>query len=278
MRRRKRFAEGGAGRSDRPAVTNLRPFVLPILILILSLASAHTHSCTRVYLAWRGWGGAKRVARVATVRAHTSTRESASIFPSRCPYTPSHPRTHVVPRSFGHPAHCSCALPPPSSPRATPFPSAPYCQEIFVTESRVVSLGEQATPKVSRLSGPAAPSIRATIIGQLKPGESVRVTCHPIIIRCPRGGSTTYPRDRAWVAVTTNSGNTVARVAACARGRGRRAAAGRREGEIGREHGWRRRARREGRRGVGSRSGRKGFAAEGQKESVRGRERGREGG
>lgn len=81
---------------------------------------------------------------------------------------------------------------------------APSCQEIFVTESRVVSLGEQATPKVSRLSGPAAPSIRATIIGQLKPGESVRVTCHPIIIRCPRGGSTTYPRDRVWVAETNS--------------------------------------------------------------------------
>lgn len=69
-----------------------------------------------------------------------------------------------------------------------------------------MSLGEQATPKVSRLSGPAAPSIRATIIGQLKPGESVRVTCHPIIIRCPRGGSTTYPRDRVWVAETNSNG------------------------------------------------------------------------
>ena len=44
----------------------------------------------------------------------------------------------------------------------------------------------------------AAPtSIRATIIGQLKPAESVRVTWHPIIIRYPRGGSTTtYPRDQ----------------------------------------------------------------------------------
>lgn len=38
--------------------------------------------------------------------------------------------------------------------------------------------------------------VRATIIGQLKPAESVRVTWHPIIIRYPRGGSTTYPPDQ----------------------------------------------------------------------------------
>lgn len=199
----------------------------------------------------------------ANVRAHTSTRESASIFPSRYPYTPCHPRTHVVPRSLGHPAHCSRVPPLFSPPRATPFSSAPYCQEIFVTESRVVSLGEQATPKVSRLSGPAAPSIRATIIGQLKPGESVRVTCHPIIIRCPRGGSTTYPRDRAWVAVTTNSGNTGARGGGVrARGRAKgssREARGRDWSKAWLEvrAGW------EGERRVGSQNGRKGFVAEG---------------
>jgi len=119
-------------------------------------------------------------------------RSSLLDVPSAHPRVPR-PRFSVVSRS-----------PPPSPPPPAPIRAAPSCQEIFVIESRVVSLGEQATPKVSRLSGPAAASIRATIIGQLKPGESVRVTCHPIIIRCPRGGSTTYPRDRAWVAVATN--------------------------------------------------------------------------
>lgn len=136
--------------------------------------------------------------RTSTVRAlfaHISTRDpldlpfSMSMHPLSLPFRPLFP----IPASFPW---------IPRSARAL----APSCQEIFVTESRVVSLGEQATPKVSRLSGPAAPSIRATIIGQLKPGESVRVTCHPIIIRCPRGGSTTYPRDRAWVAETNSTG------------------------------------------------------------------------
>lgn len=153
------------------------------------------------------------MARVANVRARTHRRAKAPRSSLLDAHTPLLTRAHMSSPAL------SVTLPtapvpsrrPLSPPSATPFPSAPYCQEIFVTESRVVSLGEQATPKVSRLSGPAAPSIRATIIGQLKPGESVRVTCHPIIIRCPRGGSTTYPRDRARVAVTTNSGNTVAR-------------------------------------------------------------------
>lgn len=143
--------------------------------------------------------------------AHIDARKRLDL-PFSMPIHPFSPAHTCRPPLFRPP--CPLLLCPPAAlfpPERPPFPSAPYCQEIFVTESRVVSLGEQATPKVSRLSGPAAPSIRATIIGQLKPGESVRVTCHPIIIRCPRGGSTTYPRDRAWVAVTTNSGNTVAR-------------------------------------------------------------------
>lgn len=121
-------------------------------------------------------------------------------------------RAHIVARSnpldlpFSMSMHPSSPFIPPFVPPRSARASTPSCQEIFVTESCVVLLGEQTTPKVLRLSGPAAPSIRATIIGQLKPGESVRVTCHPIIIRCPRGGSTTYPRDRAWVAVTNSGG------------------------------------------------------------------------
>lgn len=132
-------------------------------------------------------------------RAHIDTRVPRSSLLDAHAWPPS----LSLPLSFAH--VCLLFPPPPFLPDPART-SAPYCQEIFVTESRVVSLGEQATPKVSRLSGPAAPSIRATIIGQLKPGESVRVTCHPIIIRCPRGGSTTYPRDRAWVAATNGDG------------------------------------------------------------------------
>lgn len=116
MRRRKRFAEGGAGRSDRPAVTNLRPFVLPILILILSLASAHTHSCTRVYLAWRGCGGAKRVARVANVRAHTHRRAKAPRSSLLDAHTPLLTRAHMSSPAL------SVTLPTAPVPSRRPLP------------------------------------------------------------------------------------------------------------------------------------------------------------
>lgn len=131
-------------RSNRPAVTNLRPFPLPIL----------------------------------DTRAHVSnTIQHVRI------YT----RTGIFHEIVGRP-------PPPYSPLAKD--SRPERGKSRVVLSlAVVYLGGHPKSFTPIWTDAAPTSIRATIIGQLKPAESVRVTWHPIIIRYPRGGSTTaYPR------------------------------------------------------------------------------------
>lgn len=154
-------------------MTNLRPFVLPILIPIhdsLTSTCIHTHT-------------------------HTHTHASTNTFYTISSWTSIYTYIHVfVYTKIERKRRVGLDLPYELAP------SRANDAKRYSSERKVAlccrSLYAGHPKSFTPIWTDGTTSIRATIIGQLKPAESVRVTWHPIIIRYPRGGSTTYPRDQ----------------------------------------------------------------------------------